>query len=160
LSGIATVIRRRHGTYCIVAILLGLMLSTGCASRRNDTNPPALPGTHWLAEEINGSGVVADSLSTLVFSAETEGQVNGNAGCNLYFGTVAIEGNTMLFGPLGATLRMCADDALMQQERHFLDALENTRNFRFSQDGKTLTLADADAEGLIRLSRMSPDDDN
>lgn len=152
-------IRGRPLCHYIVALVFGIALAAGCTNRRDDGAPPALPGTHWLAENIGANPVVVGAQSTLVFSEETEGQVNGNAGCNLYFGTVTIESDSMRFGPLGATLRMCGNDALMRQERDFLDALENTRKFSFSADGKMLMLTGADDADLVRLSRMFPDED-
>lgn len=112
-------------------------------------NPPQdLAGTGWLAEDIDGQGVLDDLQTTLSF--ESDEQVSGNAGCNRYFGSVSISGAALSFGPLGAT-RMACPDAVSDQEDRFLDALTKVVGFSFA-DGKLL-LSDRDGAALVRLSR-------
>ncbi len=50
---------------------------------------------------------------------EGKGKVNGNNGCNLFFGGVEIKGNQLQFGQLASTLRACPLP-LMKQERAFM----------------------------------------
>ena len=48
-----------------------------------------------------------DVLEDAVEVVTAQGEVSGSTGCNGYFGTVAVDGNTVTFSPLASTLRLC-----------------------------------------------------
>ena len=110
--------------------------------------PPArLAGTTWLAEDIDGKGVVDRAQSTIEFIDDK--RVAGSLGCNRYTGSYSADASGMRFGQLASTRRMCPE-ALMQQEARFSATLGATRGFRFDRSG-AMTLLDADGRTRARL---------
>jgi putative lipoprotein len=97
--------------------------------------PNELEGSRWVAESITGEPSAEGVASTIAFAAD--GKVSGNAGCNDYFGSFAVEGDSIAFGHVGATQKMCVDEANMVQEGRFLQALGQAERFSV-QDGKLL----------------------
>lgn len=105
---------------------------TGCAG-----DPMALlEGAEWVVEDLGGAGIIDSSHVTLQFQ---DGRAAGSAGCNRWFAEVRLSGEGLSFGPAGSTMMACPD-ALMAQERRFLDALEKV-------DG-----VDIDGTGALRLT--------
>ena len=113
-----------------------------------DAAPVTLFDTNWLAEDINGGGVIDDAQST--FSVASDGRVSGRGGCNGYFAQATIDGNSIKIGKAGATMMACAP-ALMDQEGKFLAALEKAATFRIDGDGK-LFLVDASGVDIVRFA--------
>jgi heat shock protein HslJ len=132
----------------VVGLVAGFFVA-GCeatSSRSGETM--SLVGTSWIAEDIDGRGVIDNLQSTLRFEASE--QVSGMAGCNRFFGTVTIDGDAISFGALGAT-RMACPPAIMDQEDRFLKALANARRFE-TKDGLLFFFGD-EAVPLLRFSR-------
>jgi heat shock protein HslJ len=104
---------------------------TGCGGE------PAslLQGAEWKVEEIGGASLVAGSKVTIDFAPD--GRVSGHASCNSFSGAYALTGEGLTFSKVAGTRMMC-EAALMDQERRFLDALGNVRNFSVSADGALL----------------------
>ena len=112
-----------------------------------------LVGTRWLAEDIDGQGVIDILQSTIAFDTNTEARASG--GCNNAFGNVQINGEKLEFGAFGTTLRMCAE-AISNQESKFFDALSRTRSYRLDTYTDLLYFMDADRTEILRFSRMAP----
>lgn len=110
--------------------------------------PATLFGTTWLAEDINGRGVIDDAQST--FSVTPDGKVTGSGGCNRFFAEAEVKGDRIAIGKAGATMMACPE-ALMDQERKFLAALEAAAAYRIDGDGK-LFLVDANGVDIVRFS--------
>ena len=113
-----------------------------------DAAPATLFDTNWLAEDIDGRGVIDNAQST--FSVTRDGKVAGSGGCNRYFAQAEIEGDKIEIGKAGATMMACAE-ALMDQEGKFLAALEKAATFRIDGDGK-LFLVDAQGADILRFA--------
>lgn len=107
-----------------------------------------LDGTAWLAEYIDGNGVIDRAQTTLEFFEPT--RAGGRGGCNRYSAAVEIEGSSIRFGDPAAT-RMACVPALMDQETRFFVALRSARSFRV-RDEKLQLLDDS---GAVKLS-LSP----
>ena len=132
----------------VVGLVVGLFV-TGCqAMRARSEETLKLAGTSWLAEDIDGRGVIDNLQSTLRF--ETSERVSGIAGCNRFFGSVTVDGDAISFGALGAT-RMACPPAIMDQEDRFLKALANAR--RFETKGGLLYVFGDEALPLLRFKR-------
>ena len=134
------------GTLGVVAMAL-----SGCSLMSpNSTSTPKveLTGSAWLAEDVDGAGVIDNAQSTLEFS--TDGKVLGRGGCNRYGGTVSLSGASMIVGELFSTKMACVP-ALMDQETKFLAALQATRSYRM-EDTK-LVLVDGAGAARLRFSR-------
>jgi len=121
-----------------------LLLASGVAMAQE-----ALPGTAWLAEDIDGKGVI-DNLQTTM-EVSRDGKLSGNAGCNSYSGTPEIAGDAITIGPMAMT-RMACLPAVDEQERRFLDALGETKSYRI--EGDLLYFLDGEGNTLIRFSKL------
>ncbi len=104
-----------------------------------------LENVRWLLASIDGQtlaeGVVASALFTPAGSPAAQGgenSVNGNSGCNTFFGPYTVAGDTLSMpGPFGSTRMMCEDPA-MQVEQAFLAALEAAQTYQIM--GSQLTI--------------------
>jgi heat shock protein HslJ len=112
------------------------------------TGGAALGGGEWAVFEINGTPVVANSKPTITFE---EGRVFGAASCNRFMGgyTVSADGLKLEMSQMASTMMACPD-ALMQQERSFLDTLGTVTGYGVA--GGVLTLKAADGK-TIRARR-------
>jgi heat shock protein HslJ len=115
---------------------------------------PELVGPDWqLNAYNNGRGgvqsVLADSKSDAVFG--TDGRVTGSAGCNRYMGGYQASSGSLTIGPL-ATTRMACEQALMDQEAAYIQALESTAEYAFDNDMLVLR----DASGAIQAIFVLP----
>lgn len=122
--------------------------ASGATLRFTREPPPQLAGVDWKVTGFNNDrhavvGVMGESRLTLAFK---DGQVSGSAGCNMFHGTYATEGNQVQLGPLATTRRAC-DEPLMTQEREFLAALASA--VTWSIDGNVLDMHRADGERAI-----------
>ncbi|MDX3929782.1 MAG: META domain-containing protein [Shinella sp.] len=113
-----------------------------------DPVPPGLGGA-WLAEDINGGGVM-DNLQTTL-EIRPDGSYGGNGGCNTYRGNLKVENGGITFAPAAATRKMCAP-AVMDQEQKFFDALGTVKSWRL--ENGVLHLSDKDGGHALRLSTL------
>ena len=135
-------------TNLFVVLALSLILSSlivGCtpvtnASGQGATDNVDLDGTSWTLYQI-GQDVILDSTATLIFA---DGQVQGKATCNRFFGPYEQDGAQLSFGRLGTTRMACKN---MDQETDYLAALAAVTTYRL-QDGR-LVLADAQNDLLV-----------
>jgi heat shock protein HslJ len=109
----------------------------------------ASPKGSWLAEDINGGGVI-DRLQTTL-SLDADGKVTGMGGCNRYMGKATLKDDTISFGPMAGT-RMACSPAVMNQENKFHAALETVRSWSIAQ-GK-LFLRDESGNIVLRFVTM------
>ena len=98
-----------------------------------------LQSTSWILTEFgpsdNLTAVLPDSEVTLNFD---DGQINGSAGCNSYFGDVTVEDGSLSVGLIGSTLMACVDDGIGQQEADFLAALGQANAYTLEDNQLTL----------------------
>lgn len=105
----------------------------------------------WLAEDINGGGVIDNLQTTLEIGAD--GKVSGNGGCNRFSGSATIEGDKIIFGDLASTMMACTE-AAMDQEMKFHAALAAARSFRIDAEQRKLFLDDAAGKVVAQFSAM------
>ena len=103
-----------------------------------------LVGTDWVLDSYSTGGdaissVIAGATVTAKFSAD--GNVTGNAGCNLYGGQYSLEGENFSVSSLYSTLMYCGTPGVMEQESAYLALLGNASSYRI--EGDRLTLTDA-----------------
>ena len=104
----------------------------------------------WLAEDIDGRGVIDNSHSTLEVSQDLS--VSGDSTVNRFRGTAKIDGKRIEFGPLAMT-RRAGPPALMHQESKYVNALAAVRGFRVDANG-LLFLSNADGKDILRFSKL------
>jgi heat shock protein HslJ len=96
----------------------------------------------WTVIKIKGLEQLSAS-PTMIFEKE-DTKVAGFAGCNNYFSTYTVSGNTLSLGPAGATRKLCPD---MSVENAFFKNLPNIARFEIVK--KELYLYDQKDELLI-----------
>ncbi|MBE9475206.1 MAG: META domain-containing protein, partial [Chloroflexi bacterium] len=109
-----------------------------------------LEDTDWvLVSYMDQEGVLADPLPGTNTSARfQDGQVNGNAGCNNYFGGYEVDGNNLSVGPLASTEMFCGNPpGVMDQENAYLVALGSAASYAI--EGGQLVIADSDGETVL-----------
>ena len=134
----------RASQFNILALLALLLAWTAHAA-------PVAPTGKWLAEDIDGGGVI-DRLQTTL-EIRDDGIVNGMGGCNRYAGSAKIDGTTIKFLPMAST-RMACSPAVMKQESKFHNTLERVRTWRIDQAQRKLLLFDGGGFEMMRLSKM------
>lgn len=112
---------------------------------------PAAPAGKWLAEDIDGGGVLDRAQTTL--DIRDDGMVTGTGGCNRYAGSANVDGGSIKFLPMAST-RMACSPAVMNQEAKFHASLEKVRGWRIDERQRKLILLDKDGFDLIRFSKM------
>ena len=111
----------------------------------------SLPGYHWQltdakgadGKRIDGLFVRADSPVQLDFA---DGRVSVSNTCNRMSGGYTLEADKLTFTPMASTMMAC-EDAVMDAENAFLQALESVTAGEV--DGDTLTLTTLDGETLV-----------
>lgn len=101
----------------------------------------SLQGAEWVVEDIAGAGVIDRSRATVNFGAD--GRIFGRASCNNYTGEYVLTGAELAVSRLAATEKACAP-ALMEQERRFLDILQQARRFTLTPEGALILYAEDD----------------
>lgn len=111
----------------------------------------ASPAGRWLAEDIQGGGVIDRLQSTIEIAAD--GRASGSGGCNRIGGKAVINGSSISFGAMFST-KMACSPAVMNQEDKFLKALSLARGFRVDPRERKLYLLDATGKVVVRLAAM------
>lgn len=131
----------------IAIVALGAILLIALAVNADDE----LDGTSWTAQELQVDGTATRTAEGSVITATFEDDVvAGIASCNNYFGSYAVDGDSITFGPIGTTLMACIPEYLAQ-ETAYLAALATAN--RYAVDGDTLTLFDGDTV-LVVYARL------
>lgn len=112
---------------------------------------PAGPSGRWLAEDINGRGVIDNAQSMLEIAAD--GAISGRGGCNGIGGRATIRGSRIRIGQIVSTQMACSP-AIMDQEGKFIKVLESARSWRIDAASNKLLLLDARGRSILVLARM------
>ena len=138
-----------------------LVITTALASchtvKQSTTGSASIIGRYWTLIELNGRSIQpADELKrgpNMILNA-SEKRVNGNGGCNSFFGRYELQGdNGITFSKIGSTKKACQND-FMQIEQQFFQAFEMTNKFKFRKDTLFLTKADMSPLAKFIVSDM------
>lgn len=133
--------------------MAAVLLMTACAAAPDSSTPLLLDGTAWALDSA-ASGPLqarpADVDVTLVFAADG---VSGSGGCNQYRATYTRDGDTLTFGPVGATKRGCMDGR-GEIEQAWFAALGQP--LTVSRDGSELVLSGADGARYVLRTAAVP----
>ncbi|MCP4141409.1 MAG: META domain-containing protein [Chloroflexi bacterium] len=132
----------------IAFLFLITIVLTACAG----ANPsPSLSDTTWelvsYGERENPTPALPNIDTTISFNAD--GNLNGNMGCNSFFGAFKISEDKIEIGPVGSTEMYCEDT--MDQEMAVLSLLNGT--LTFENDGNTLTIFSEDGSLTLNLAQ-------
>ena len=117
--------------------------------------PASIVGEWQVTGFFDGASAVvgpADGTS-VVLTFNPDGTVSGNAGCNQFFGGYGVEGDTITVGPLAASMMMC-DEAVMTQEQQVIAALEGATTWQITAQGAELRGANDTLQ--LNLTSLAP----
>ncbi|MGI9201186.1 MAG: META domain-containing protein [Woeseiaceae bacterium] len=100
-----------------------------------------MAGPEWRPVIIGDAAVDADTPMFVRFAVD--GSVNGNGGCNNFFGSLESTDDGVAMGELGAT-RMACPPEIMDQEQAFMQALQDAVSFEMGDDSLRMLNADKD----------------
>lgn len=116
---------------------------SGCGGRPLDL----LTGAEWVIEELAGTPVADADGGRPTLQVFRDGRIAGSGGCNRFIGRAQVDGERLTLGPAGMTMMACPE-ALMRQERRFLDMLADVDGFDIAADG-ALVLRAAEAPVIV-----------
>lgn len=111
--------------YSVLTILLVSCMSTKSVSNANTT----LFDKKWVLVSLKGSYETIPTTMKEVFIQFAEDRVNGQSGCNNYFGGYTIDKNKLQFKELGSTMMACMDES-MKVETKFHEMMKEVNQFK------------------------------
>jgi len=126
----------------ILSLVALLITVSSCKSNtevveNSKTMQEHLSGTYYITQ-LEGNDIALNKLE-ITFD-ETSNKVNGTAGCNSFFGNYSTENNTITFGDIGATKKLCSKN-IMAIEAYFLKSLSLVDSFFVDANGGISLLA-------------------
>ena len=110
-----------------------------------------LDGSKWSLQSYGPAGQPkqAAGQATAEFAA---GKISGNSTCNSFSGSYTAGGADLKIADMISTMMACADQALMQQESDYVNALGAARSFALAGDQLTISYD----VGELRFTRQAP----
>jgi len=138
-------------------LLLGLLL-VSCMTRESvGTGPDAvgMEGIRWYLVEVAGSAVspMAGDKQPHIMLDSAQKRASGFSGCNNFFASYELDGESLKFGPVGAT-RMACPDLEMGLETEVFKAIEQTKTWKI-KNGELLFLDDSKVLARFTMSQAS-----
>jgi heat shock protein HslJ len=124
-----------------VCVLTLAAASSGAAAAQ-------LAGNEWRPLEVGKIEVPANAGLFVRFG--NAGKLEGDGGCNRFFGAYKLETDRIKIGSIGATMMEC-QEPIMKRENRLLQALE--RASRFARRGADLILYDDAGNSVVRFIR-------
>jgi len=132
-------------TFCAVLITLSCAASVASLAA-------GLAGSEWRPSELDGTAIASDTGMFVQFGGD--GRLEGNGGCNRFFGTYTQTAGSIRIDPLAATQSTC-DRATMEHEARLLSALARAR--RVVRERWVMTLEDGAAQTIARFVQTDAD---
>jgi heat shock protein HslJ len=137
----------------ILTLLIASTLFTACAPFAGQKKTISLEalysGTWHLIAYGNkkSTQIVTPGLKTFI-NFQEDGNLNGNAGCNNFFGPFEAteKGNLSLKEAVGSTLMYCED--FMDEEATFLAAIQSAKSFHFNDHDQLVIKFKKSVEGF------------
>ncbi|QQX77431.1 MULTISPECIES: META domain-containing protein [Aequorivita] len=138
-----------------VSILLFVIIFTGCDETKKVIDVAGsvqLTGSYTV-NSINGKKLENTKNPTFTLSA-IDNSFRGTTGCNSVFGNYTIDLYSINFGDLAVSEKMCMDKNIMNTERDFLNALNNTGTYGL-QNGVLTLYSKTDRSVLLSATKDS-----
>jgi heat shock protein HslJ len=119
----------------VLAVVLAGCWQPGAEMSPAPSAPETLAGTAWRAISVASVAPVAGREPTLAFASDTE--IDGNTGCNGFFGTYTYAGGAIAFSQVGMTMMAC-DDPVGSVEATFTAALNAATTATIDDGGQLL----------------------
>ena len=125
--------------WLVISLCVGMMILAACTSSGSQQGGD-LTGKVWALTELMGKPPMAGTGISAEFTAD--GKVAGSAGCNRYSGTYTVSGGNITFSTQMAMTMMMCEQAVMDQESAYMQALGEAKTFAVNGDQLTLTGGD------------------
>jgi heat shock protein HslJ len=126
---------------------------TASVAQEKPVGSATLENATWRLIELPGPALPADRGRNVVTVSFEAGRVQGFSGCNQFMGSYTLEGETLVLGMLGGTMRACPEPA-MSAENLFLKSFSGALNVNVA--GVDLTLTPANGGDALRFEREAP----
>ena len=135
-------------TTVVTATFFGmLVLALGACAVAVPGTGDALDGTSW---ELIAYGETKPIPGTSITAAFEDGQMSGSAGCNTYFGSYQVNGDTIRVGDMALTEMACLEpEGAMEQELVFAELMRGAQTFRLADDELEIFTADGEALAFV-----------
>lgn len=118
-------------------LMIILPILTACG---NSPVGDPLDGTDWQLVFYRKTSVMEGTAITAHFE---NGEINGSAGCNSYFGAYQVEGENLSVGQIANTEMYCMEpEGLMEQETTYLEYLADAQSFEITDGRLIIYLSD------------------
>ena len=121
----------------------------------HETEPAAteLVNTRWQLQEAGGTDIkIREGGASPFFQLiEEQNVVQGFGGCNNFRGSYRLEGKSITFSQVAATMKMCPEN--MAQEQLFFSLLDSTVSFELSGDELNLYNTENELIGSLKAGR-------
>lgn len=105
-----------------------------------------LAGTRWRLVSLGAVETPTAGETEVTLEFDAAGRASGQGGCNSFGAGYTVDGDSISFEPVAATLINCEDEQVMQQEAAYFSALESAARFVLEDDRLTI-----ETEGQDRL---------
>ncbi len=119
----------------LAGIALVMLQGREMAQQNMPGGGASMTGVEWHPTLLGTDEIAADSGMFVLF--EVDGSINGNGGCNGFFGSLQTTDGALSVGELGAT-RMACPPEIMDRETAFMQALQETTRFEMGKNSLQL----------------------
>ncbi|MEM9305622.1 MAG: META domain-containing protein [Pseudomonadota bacterium] len=97
---------------------LALTLAVGCAATDMEEEPMQIEGQEWrLTAFVHDDGRTEKPEGEISLQLDAaEARAFGSAGCNRFSGSYTLDGDTISFGPMAMTKRMCPPKLMANED--------------------------------------------
>ncbi len=131
---------------CIAASILGVVWTAPALCRMtsqpsessqeaaSETAQPKVVETQWNLVELNGSAVHVSSVEgqVYIYLQQDKDKLSGSDGCNRFFGSYDLNGNSLEFHSVTQTLMAC-QGGFTAREAEFLKALKLVTSYQITE---------------------------
>jgi heat shock protein HslJ len=126
------------------AVSAFMLVLSACV--RVPTSEHGLAGT-WVVEDVAGRGIIDYSRIELTF--EEDRQLSGSTGCNRLSASYRVHDRNVVIDAVTTTRRACVE-ALLHQERAFVDIIGSIDSYDFDPTGALLLESDDETRLIAR----------
>lgn len=130
-------------TIILIAVLIGAyMYFSGSAPEHTLTEKTWT----WQSTMMNNDEIITPKqVDAFTITFKDEKSLGGTTDCNNFFGQYEVDGNKIMFGPVGMTEMYCEGS----QEMEFHETLWESEGYLFDEDGRLIFTLKNDSGAMI-----------
>jgi heat shock protein HslJ len=127
------------------ALLVLAVILTACSAKPNITGEWKLVS---YGDVANPTPAIPNVDTSIKF--DSNGQINGNVGCNGFGGTYLLSGDKITFNSIMSTMMYC--EGTSSQEQAVLGVFSDNVILQIQMNGDALAIASADGSSVVNLT--------